>query len=113
MSPVTATEYRPYVPQAGTAPGQSGVPTGHNLYTAVAVFTGTEWEALCRELDIASLGDNADQALANVEQAVREALAYAAEEDRPAGVAVRDNDLLEFIQGHRSEVPVVTAAFMA
>ncbi len=80
-------------------------------YTAIAVFDGTLWTALCRELDIASQGDEADEAIWSLKAAVREALAVAAERNISPGQPVPDDQLLEFMTSHKSADPVATEQF--
>jgi hypothetical protein len=69
-------------------------------YTLLAIFDGTRWSAICRELDIASDGDNAFEALIAVRNAVNEAIAVAAEQGIAAGKRVSDADLAEFLSHH-------------
>jgi len=103
-TPVVDIEYRYLVP----ADANDGT-----LFSSVAVFDGSQWAALCRELDIASVGESADEALASLVQAVTEALEYAAERGRLPGSPVPDEALLEFMQSHRGQGPAITTAFLA
>jgi predicted RNase H-like HicB family nuclease len=84
---------------------------GGAQYTASAVFDGERWSALCRELDIASDGDTAAEALANVKNAVREALAVAAEGSVSPGQPVSDDDLRQFLTSHHGQQPVAGEVF--
>jgi hypothetical protein len=52
-------------------------------------------------LGIASDGDNADEAIANLKSAVREALAVAGEKGIAAGQPVSNDDLLAFLLTHQ------------
>ncbi len=80
-------------------------------YTAVAVFDGQRWTAICRELDIASDGDTAEEAFWSLKAAVREALAVATERGVSAGVPVPDEELLAFMTSHKGPDPVSTNLF--
>ena len=80
-------------------------------YSTVAVFDGERWSALCRELDIASDGETAAEALVNVKNAVREALAVAAERGISPGSPVSRDDLRDFLASHRSNLPVAGEHF--
>ncbi len=80
-------------------------------FSAVAVFDGERWSALCRELDIASDGESAAEALVNVKNAVREALAVAAERGISAGSAVARDDLRDFLTSHQGNLPVAGEVF--
>lgn len=101
LATVTRTEIT--LPRQGTVLGRQ--------YTAVAVFDGDRWSALCRELDIASDGDTAPEALANVKNAVREALAVAAERGVAPGQYVQNDDLRDFMISHQGPAPVTTEVF--
>src|SRR6202171_3188370 len=85
--------------------GNGGMP-GHGLqtYTGVAIFDGEAWASLCRELDIASVGDSMVEALINLKQAVREALTVAQEQGLTAGKRVENDDLFEFLKDRKSVV---------
>lgn len=83
----------------------------HDHYTIIAVSDGRQWSALCRELDIASDGDTADEAARNVAAAVQEALQVAAEQHVQAGVPVPDSELVTFMGGHVGPEPVSTYVF--
>lgn len=80
-------------------------------YTAIAVFDGAHWTALCRELDIASEGDKAEEAIWSLKAAVREAESVAAESKISAGWPVPDDQLLEFMASHKSNDPVTIDHF--
>ncbi len=101
------TETKITLPKAGRVIGQQ--------YTAVAVFDGQRWSALCRELDIASDGDTPEEALVNVKNAVREALMVAAENGISAGEPVSRDDLFDFLARHQpseeGNLPVVAEVF--
>ncbi|SRR6266487_932587 len=86
-------------------------PVAEVQYSAWAVFDGERWSALCRELDIASDGDTAAEALANLKGAVREAAATAAEHGLQPGRPVSNADLREFLLSHRGPAPVTGQFF--
>jgi len=50
-----------------------GGPTqpGGRIVTLIAVFDGKQWASLAPELDIASVGDDSDEALSNLGVAIR------------------------------------------
>lgn len=90
----------------------SGDPSNARVYSAVVVFDGTSYVALCPELDIASVGDSSQEAVISVKAAVREALATAAEAGVEAGEPVSDADLAEFMHHHANpSVPVYGSQF--
>ncbi len=80
-------------------------------FSAVAVFDGERWSALCRELDIASDGDTAPEALANVKNAVREALSVASERSVSPGEPVPNDELQAFLTSHVGTQPVAGEIF--
>jgi hypothetical protein len=94
-----------------SARAQNGSMPASKPYTAIAVFDGARWTALVRELDIASEGDQADEAIWSLKAAVREALAVAAERKLSAGQPVPDDQLFEFIASHKSGDPVTIEQF--
>jgi hypothetical protein len=104
---VAELEYRPYMVPPGSGSGTAET----TLYTGIAVAEGEQWTALCRELDIAAMGNTAEAALTDLVQAVRELISYAREAGRPAGSPVPDDALREFMQGHRSPLPLVIGSF--
>jgi predicted RNase H-like HicB family nuclease len=114
MAVAVTTEqvYSPYVSPPETA-GQAQLPSEDpGLFTGVAVFDGDLWAALCWELDIASVGSTAAEALGNLEQAVREAVRYAHENDRPEGRRVPDEAMREFMLSHKGSIPgTITRTF--
>lgn len=112
MAVATEQAYSPYVSPPETA-GQAELPSeGHELFTGVAVFDGDQWASLCWELDIASVGSTAAGALSNLEQAVREAVRYARENDRTEGQRVPDDAMREFMLSHKGSLPgILTRTF--
>ena len=66
-------------------------------FNALAVFDGQQWASLCPELDIASVGATAEEAIANLVEAVREARAFAGEQHMEAGHPVPPDELRTFI----------------
>ncbi len=90
-----------------------GVPHGvAGPFTAIAVFDGHHWSALCRELDIAADGESAPEAFENLKSAVREALLVAHEQGIKAGSPVSDPDLHTFLVSHRGNAPVSGLQFI-
>jgi predicted RNase H-like HicB family nuclease len=70
-------------------------------YTLLAVQQGEQWASLCRELDIASTGATAEEALDTLECAVSEALDYERETGVRAGIPVPPRDLAAFLEHGR------------
>ena len=69
--------------------------------TGIAVFDGMQWASLCREYDVASVGETAGAALLNLQDAVREALATAARKNLSPGHPVPDEELRTFMLSHQ------------
>jgi predicted RNase H-like HicB family nuclease len=67
------------------------------VYTGVAVHEAGQWASLCPELDIASVGADADQAMNNLVQAVAEALAFASDEGLQPGHPTPPDHLRSFM----------------
>jgi hypothetical protein len=82
-------------------------------YTAIVIWDGQTYSALCRELDIASCGDNQGEAFFLLKSAVREAVAVAAEKGIAAGVEVSNDALAEFLAQHKPPLPVAAYVFTA
>ncbi len=80
-------------------------------YTAVVIWDGTSYSAVCRDLDIAAVGDTAGEAFLILKSAVREAIAVAAEKGVKAGDPVNDKDLAEFLALHKAPQPVAGYVF--
>jgi predicted RNase H-like HicB family nuclease len=80
-------------PSAAPAPGV-------RVFTLMAIHQDGRWVSLCRELDVSSFGATADQALDNLEEAVREVLALQREGGPGAGTPVPDAALESFFSGH-------------
>lgn len=87
-----------------TAPAKPGTQS----YTLLAARDGEQWASLCRELDIASCGTTAEEALDMVELAVAEALAFERETGVKAGEPVPDAELETFVEEGRRAGGVVT-----
>ena len=68
-------------------------------YSLLARPDGDQWTSLCVELDIASDGATAEEALATLETAVREALEFQQDTGISAGVRVPERDLAPFRRG--------------
>jgi len=75
----------------------TGSDSAASVYTGVAVQEEGQWASLCPELDIASVGMDADQAMNNLVQAVAEALAFAEEEGLQPRHPTPPNDLRSFM----------------
>ena len=101
VATLTKTEIR--IPEPSKSAGKQ--------FSAVAVFDGEQWSALCRELDIASDGETAAEALVNVKNAVREALAVAAERGISAGQPVMKDDLRDFLTSNQGQQAVAGEVF--
>jgi predicted RNase H-like HicB family nuclease len=80
-------------------------------FTIVAIFDGKHWAALCRELDIASDGESAVEAVLNAKNAAREALAVARERGLSPGSPVSTDALLSFLRSHRGPAPMAAQVF--
>jgi hypothetical protein len=71
-------------------------------YSAVAVYEGAgQWTALCLELDIATMGETANEALSALKSAVRDAIELAEEQGLEPGTPVTDEALAELLHSHR------------
>jgi len=71
-------------------------------YTLLAVQQGGQWASLCPELDIASCGDTAHEALDMLERAVSEALQFQHDSGVAAGQPVPPADLETFLAEARA-----------
>lgn len=70
-------------------------------FTAIAVFTEGQWSAVCWQLDLAAQADTAEEAIANLDLAVKEALKWAAEAPgRVAGESVPDDAIRDMLLAH-------------
>ena len=67
------------------------------VYTGIAVHEEGGWSSLCPELDIASMGGDADEAMDNLVQAVIEAIQLADEKGIPAGHATPPDAVRAFM----------------
>jgi hypothetical protein len=85
--------------------GQLKMPTPRNggaapdggTYTAIAIYDGQQWASLCPELDIASVGGSADEAIRNLIDAVQEAVRLAADENMEPGAPTPDDEVRRFM----------------
>ncbi len=93
-------------PPVGAAP-----PAGQRSYAALAIFDGQQWASLCPELDIASVGATAEEAIDNLVNAVSEAIVFAREQNLEPGHPVPAEDLREFLIS--SQAPYVGRNFFA
>ena len=78
----------------------AALPAGGRIVTMIAVFDGKQWASLSPELDIASVGDDSDEALSNLESAIREAVAFAKKAGLAPGRPTPEGDLLAFMRSH-------------
>jgi predicted RNase H-like HicB family nuclease len=67
------------------------------MYTGIAVHDVGQWASLCPELDIASVGPDADEAMNNLVQAVAEAVQFAAEQGLAAGQPTPPGEVRSFM----------------
>ncbi|MGH7765072.1 MAG: type II toxin-antitoxin system HicB family antitoxin [Candidatus Dormibacteraceae bacterium] len=83
-------------------------------YLAVTVFDGDQWASICRELDVASAGRTADEAIANVVDAVREYLQAAREQGGDARTERRvpDPEMRDFLLAHHGPDPISYVSFV-
>jgi len=81
-------------------------------YAALAVFDGERWASLCPDLDIASVGDTGQEAIANLIAAVREAVEVAQAEGLEPGRETPTDEILAFGRGHQGTQPAVSEAFI-
>ena len=70
--------------------------------TAVAVYDGHRWASLCPEVDIASVGGSAEDALLNLIRAVQEAANFATEKGLEVGQPVPQAELRTFMVSSRA-----------
>ncbi|HZV52327.1 MAG TPA: hypothetical protein VFD49_21510 [Candidatus Dormibacteraeota bacterium] len=66
-------------------------------YVGIASFDGRQWSSLCPELDIASVGSTAEEAIDNLVQAVIEAVRFAEDEGIDPGQPVPPAELRRFL----------------
>jgi hypothetical protein len=96
------------VEMAGRVDLESPLAVGHGL-NAIAIFDGQQWASLCPELDIASAGATADEAIDSLIHAVTEAVAFAQENHLEAGHPVPPDELRSFLIS--SQAPYVGRNF--
>ncbi len=74
---------------------------------SIAIFDGTQWASLVPDLDIASFGSSAEEALSAVEEMAADVLGLTREEPglKPAG-PVSNNDLRDFLLAHRGPMGI-------
>lgn len=80
-------------------------------YTAVVIWDGTAYVALCRELDLSSFGDSAVEAYVALQAAVKSAISVAAERGIQAGAPVSDADMAEFLSHRVGTIPIAGYVF--
>jgi predicted RNase H-like HicB family nuclease len=85
--------------------------TGAGPYTAMAVFDGRRWAALCPQLDIASVGDTGEAAVGNLVAAVKEAIEVAQEEGLEPGRETPESEIVAFARSHQGPAPASLTAF--
>ena len=86
------------------------LPAGQS-YSALSIFDGQQWASLCPELDIASVGATAEEAIDNLIHAVSEAVTFADERNLEPGQPVPADELREFLIS--SQAPYVGRNFFA
>jgi predicted RNase H-like HicB family nuclease len=91
-------------------PAGAPQPAGES-YSAIAIFDGNQWASLCPELDLASVGATAEEAINNLVTAVSEAIAFAREQNLEAGQPVPADALRAFLIS--SQAPYVGRNFFA
>lgn len=84
---------------------------GLSTYTLMAVRNGDVWVSLCRELDISSEGETAEEAIQRLLMAINEAVEVANEHGVAPGAPVPDDALWEFIESHEGPEPAPTRLF--
>jgi hypothetical protein len=77
--------------------------------TAIAIFDGQQWASLCPELDFASVGATADEAIDSLVVAVSEAVALTHEQNLEPGQPVPPDDLRAFLIS--SQAPYIGRIF--
>ncbi len=109
MAVEAATDFEYEVPEAiprGSSAGTRGP------FTGIAVCETGGWASLCPELDIASQGESADDALSMLQEGVGEILGLSERDNLPLGPPTPERDLLEFLRGHDSPEPIVGRVFL-
>ena len=76
------------------------LPVTHR-YTLLAVQEGDQWASLCPELDIASCGPTAEDALDMLDRALADALQFERDTGVAAGQPVPEADLEAFLKEGR------------
>lgn len=82
-------------------------------YLAIAIFDGTQWASLCPDVDVASCGSTADEALMAVQAAVADVIAAATEAGLHVKGRVSDDDLRDFMLAHKGPMGIVGRNFIA
>lgn len=77
-------------------------------YTLLAVQEGSQWASLCPELDIASCGDTAEEALDMLQRAVADALEYERDTGVGAGAPVPPSALALFLGEAQPQKRIIT-----
>jgi hypothetical protein len=79
---------------------------------SIAIFDGTQWASLVPDLDVASCGSSADEALSAVEEATADVLELTREKPglKPRG-PVSDDDLRDFLLAHRGPMGIIGRNF--
>jgi len=81
---------------------------------SIAIFDGTQWASLVPDLDVASCGSSAEDALSAVEEAAGDVLALTRDDPglKPRG-PVSDDDLRDFLLAHRGPMGIIGRNFSA
>ncbi len=108
-----AASYRLQDVEQATEAGRGDLPLRHGPYTGIAIFDGEQWASICRELDVASAGRSADEALTNLVDAVQEYLAAVREQggDLSAERRVPNTDMRDFLLDHHGLEPISYLSF--
>ena len=91
------------------SPPMEALPLGGRYLTGIAIFDGDRWASLCPELDLASVGATAQEAIDNLVVAVSEAIKFAGEHNLDPGQPVPPEELREFLIS--SQAPYVGRTF--
>ena len=82
-------------------------------FTGIAVFDGSQWASLCLEHDIASCGQTAEEALFNLQDAIKATLKVMEEDGLEMGEPVSEEAIKEFLSLHRGPRATLSLSFAA
>jgi hypothetical protein len=101
-----------YVVDAAPEPPAAAARPAPKPLLSIAIFDGTQWSSLVPELDVASCGSSAEDALSAVEEAAADVLAFTqAEPARKPNGPISDNDLRDFLLAHRGPMGIIGRNF--